>query len=1131
MTCKIRPLALHIGLALSMAASTATHAVVTPSNDVSPLNADASQQDADGRLRYIVLLEQPPAALYDGSDSHFAAIPRVMHRESAGTGESAGTATRQRIDFSGAQAEAYVGYLAAEQTTLLNAMGQRIARRLTPVFALQHALNALVLDLTPEEAEAIRSLPKVASVAPDQTRQLTTEYSTALIGAQGIGPTVPADAVFIDGFDGSSTPRSVLGEGTVLGVLDTGINPANASFAAVDESGYRHVNPLGAGTYRGLCAPGQSLAGRCNDKLIGIYDTSRTPVGLDDHGHGSHTASTAAGNNRKAKYFGWDTHVTGVAPHANIIAYKVCVGGGCDESAIVAATDQAVRDGVVDSINFSISGGFTPWSDATSQGFLSATNAGIFVAAAAGNTNAYAKEALEGTANHLEPWVTTVAATTSDHGVAGISLQATGGATPLPGFAVHIASGVADPVPASVPQLPLAISPSYGTVGDGCTAFAAQLFQGKAALLKTSSGTGSCYASTMIDNAHNAGAGVVLIESANATSFGSISATGNVLAFDLKGNDGAALKQYGDANPGALVQVSAASGRSTTEPDHMAWFSLRGPAPYGFGKPDLAMPGVDILAAYRDGSGTNPDAITFMSGTSMATPHAAGAGLLLRAKHPDWTPLEIKSALMMTAKEGVLESTSSTPANTNARGSGRVQVPAAASAGLVLNETGAHFTAANPYPLQSSVAAGDPSTLNLAQIAIPNCVTVDRVARTSTKSCSVSRDFRSTQSHPVTWTPSVAGSVNGGVQFNPAQLTVAGGASQRLTVTFDSTAWTGPQNATLVLTPDDASLSKLHLPITVDLPVQDISATPRQLTVAAVNNQVTRASLKIANSGGADLVVNNTSLADGSTYAASLIDQKPYLGFGLQAMYRAPYGYFSTPIPLQSFVVDAPEPLAKIETYLVRAKGLYSALLGTPQKVNYWIVPDVSGQPANPLQTPANALWANEITEGSSGLSIAGNNVFATDTLDFTASGAIAGPTLAPGKYWLGMGREGGGLYSMFGLSDNTLWRPTPTGNGTTPYTMTNRAVSAESGTAGVALRIDQKVTCNATPAWLSVDPAFASVTVSGGLVGSYAKSVDVLVDPSQFPAGATSATGSLCLRSNDPNNPVYRVVVHATRS
>jgi hypothetical protein len=1124
MTRKIRPLALHISLALSMAASTATHAVVT-SNDASPLNADVSQQEVDGRRRYIVLLEQSPTALYDGGDSHFAAIPRVAQTEGAGT------TARQRIDFRSPQAEAYVRYLAAEQAILLNAMEQRIVRRLTPVFALQHALNALVLDLAPNEADAIRSLPKVASVAPDQTRQLATEYSTALIGAHEIVSAGPADTVFTDGFDGPSPPRAVLGEGTVLGVLDTGINPASASFAAVDESGYHHVNPLGAGTYLGLCAPGESLAGRCNDKLIGIYDTTTSPAGIDNHGHGSHTASTAAGNDRKAKYFGWDTRVTGVAPHANIIAYRVCIGGGCDDSAIVAATDQAVRDGIVDSINFSISGGFSPWSEATSQGFLSAANAGIFVAAAAGNTNTYVAEALEGTANHLEPWVATVAATSSDHGVAGISLQATGGASPLPGFAVQIASGVADPVPASVPQLPLAISPSYGTAGDGCTAFATQLFAGRTALLKKGTGTGNCAASTMIENAHNAGADVVLIESEYAASFGSISASGNVWAFDLKGNDGAALKQYGDANPGALVQVGAASGRSTTDADHMAWFSLRGPAPYGFGKPDLAMPGVDILAAYKDDSGTNPNAITFMSGTSMATPHAAGAGLLLRARHPDWTPLEIKSALMMTAKEdGVLESASSNPANTNARGSGRVQMPAAASAGLVLNETGARFTAANPYPAQSSVAAGDPSTLNLAQVAIPNCVTIDQVARTSTKSCSVSREFRSTQSRQVTWTPSVAGSVTGGVQFNPAQLTVAGGARQRLTVTFDSRAWTGPQSATLVLTPDDISLPKLHLPIAVDLPMQDISATPRRLEVAAANNQVTRASLKIANNGGADLVVDNTSLADGGTYAASLIDQKPYTGSGLVAMYTAPWGFFSTPIPLQSFVVDAPEPLAKIETYLTRAKGLLSAI-GTAQKANYWIVPDNGGQPANPLQTPANALWAQQITEGSSGLSIDGNNVFVAATLDFNASGAIAGPTLAPGKYWLGMSREGGGLFTIFGLSDATLWRPAPTGNGATPYTMSNTAVSPASGTAGLALRIDQNVTCNATPAWLSVDPAFASVTVSGGLVGSYARSIDVLVDPSQFPAGAASATGSLCLRSNDPNNPVYRVVVHATRS
>lgn len=84
--------------------------------------------------------------------------------------------------------------------------------------------------------------------------------------------------------------------------------------------------------------------------------------------------------------------ISGVAPHANVIAYQICAPGnqgdkynGCETVPILKAIDDAIKDGV-DVINFSISGGGNPWNSATEQGFLAARNAGIFVAVAAGNT-------------------------------------------------------------------------------------------------------------------------------------------------------------------------------------------------------------------------------------------------------------------------------------------------------------------------------------------------------------------------------------------------------------------------------------------------------------------------------------------------------------------------------------------------------------------------------------------------------------------------------------------------------------------------------------------------------------------------------------------------------------------------
>ena len=111
----------------------------------------------------------------------------------------------------------------------------------------------------------------------------------------------------------------------------------------------------------------------------------------DFGGHGTHTASTAGGNANvpttgEAAVFGT---ISGIAPRARIAAYKVCwetgTGGSCFTTDIVAAIDQAVADGV-DVINFSISGSTTNFRDPVEIAFLFAADAGIFVAASAGNS-------------------------------------------------------------------------------------------------------------------------------------------------------------------------------------------------------------------------------------------------------------------------------------------------------------------------------------------------------------------------------------------------------------------------------------------------------------------------------------------------------------------------------------------------------------------------------------------------------------------------------------------------------------------------------------------------------------------------------------------------------------------------
>lgn len=222
-----------------------------------------------------------------------------------------------------------------------------------------------------------------------------------------------------------------MGEGTLVGVIDSGVNFSHAAFADIGGDGYNHTNPFGAGNYRGVCAPANTRF-PCNDKLVGAYTMlgaaelpDPSPLGEpsphDEDGHGSHTASTAAGNVLTVGGFSGlvGTTLSGVAPHANLIVYDACYtdsanpnGGGCPDSATLAAVEQAVRDGV-DVISYSIGGPSTSaWEDITAVGFRGAAAAGLLVSVSAGNSGSSGARTIGSPAN--APWVLAVAALSHD---------------------------------------------------------------------------------------------------------------------------------------------------------------------------------------------------------------------------------------------------------------------------------------------------------------------------------------------------------------------------------------------------------------------------------------------------------------------------------------------------------------------------------------------------------------------------------------------------------------------------------------------------------------------------------------------------------------------------------------------
>lgn len=297
-----------------------------------------------------------------------------------------------------------VAGIRAAQVQQLKTFEKLLGRKLPDRKHFDLILNAVALELSLEEAGLIAAQPGVKAVVPVRIKHLATDAGPTWVEA----PQVWQDPALI-----AST--SSMGEGVIIGVLDTGINFDHPSFASDPVySGYDFPTPS---QYFGVC---KVIAGLCNNKVIGAYYISGGTGSMynippeDINGHGSHTASTAAGNQLQAVSYKENiVSVSGMAPHAQLIVYDVC-HFGCDDLDIVTAIEQAVLDGV-DVLNYSIANviEILPSNDPVAMAFLDAFNAGIFVSASAGNASS-SLGPTEGLVKNISQWVTSVAATSHD---------------------------------------------------------------------------------------------------------------------------------------------------------------------------------------------------------------------------------------------------------------------------------------------------------------------------------------------------------------------------------------------------------------------------------------------------------------------------------------------------------------------------------------------------------------------------------------------------------------------------------------------------------------------------------------------------------------------------------------------
>lgn len=1058
--------------------------------------APATAETVAQRQIYIVGFKEAPLASYRGGLKDLAAPLRSA-------------AHRGRIEVASPAAAAYVRALHGRQLEKLTRIDRTLGRHVEPELSMQHAFNGVIVRLSADEADALRVDPDVRLIEPYIEYRLDTDVGPGHIGATKVWDEgADSDDDEDEDEDDDDDGHGARGEGVVFGIVDSGVNFGSPSFAEVDMDGFVHTNPLGDGNYLGTCAPGGIDEGRCNAKLIGGYDFICTlttlctdPAALefpgfsDDNGHGSHTASTAAGNKRMATFRGVQRQISGVAPRGNIVAYDVCYtrvsdgAGLCPNVSTLAGINQAVADGV-DVINFSISGGEQPWSEANSLAFLAASDAGIFVSASAGNSGPGA-----GTLGHVEPWVASVAA--AQHGRGGFDqvLNITG---PVPPPA-NLAQPVLTPGVNGVAQIadipgttPLVVSPGISTANDGCAAFAANQFAGAIAVIRR----GTCSFSIKTNNATAAGAIAVVIAN-NAAGAITPSVPGTTIpVFGTLQANGNALRDFAAANPGVTAGIALAATIFPNVPDVLASFSSRGPSGFDLLKPDITGPGVQILAAVAGPAPTGSEnVVALLSGTSMSSPHNAGAAGLLRQLNPSWTPAEIKSALMMTAAQTVLREDGTTKADAFAAGAGRIQVDKAARAGLVLAETTARYLAADP------AAGGDPSTLNLPSMAQSRCI----------GSCTFTRTFRSTRANQRNWDVKLVG-LTGRVDKPRFNLGSSGTGTLKVTIDTRQFASDGAWHfGTLVLNSrgngDDDSPT-LRLPIAVAVPSPEIvlSADAVALTVPAGGSGQT--SVDVSNNGGPTL---NFAVANAGSAVRSIVNAPrggvnngtrsgfiSGLGFGLYAS--------------DDFTLGDTTTLS-----MLLAEGFtQGAVVTTGASAITWSVyPDLGGQPAgNPETNPGAAVWSYTSAPNGPGVGTANNII----TLNLAAAGQNV--TLAPGTYWLVVHS------TTVTTANNWIWFFSNTGGGSPAHTVfpasTGPVWAPNLAFAGLAFQMEGTVPCGA--------PWIASVTPASGALGfAQSNTLSINVDTSALAPGAHTAF--VCIQSNDPATPqaTVRVVLTVT--
>ena len=659
---------------------------------------------------YIVLLQEAAAADYRG-----------------GTNGIGRTAARGDAQFRGSSpaVRAYSRYLETEQRRTARSVEADVEQSYTI------ATNGFSARLTGEQAGSLAGDKRVRAVVPVEARSLDAYENTA----EHLGLYSPKGAWSKGGGQADA------GSGTVVGIIDSGIWPESESFAGeelnsqpkgpwraqMDPLGNTRMGKADGGEFTGYCETGEEFElSDCSTKLIGArsYSTSfvefvpeedRSPneriSPRDGDGHGSHTASTAAGNivedvTVDGIEFGENT---GMVPGAAIAAYKVCWEdndpdtGGCYTDAILGAIDDGVRDGV-DVLNFSISGAQNTVVDPVEIAFAGAAQAGVFVAASAGNSGPTAS-----TVAHNSPWLTTVAAGSyvNFEGTVELGDGSTYLGAMIDGTGIPEQTALLDSVDASAGDDAEAAICGPDSLTEDAAGTIVVCLRGTYARVDKSA-----------EVARVGGVGMIMVNPSENSLDADLHSVPTVHLPDTAQE---AVYGYLDSTeePTAALLPGNTSDEDSAPLPQVAGFSSRGPALANESdilKPDITAPGQSVLAAVAPPANSDRD-YDLYSGTSMAAPHIAGLAALTASINPDWTPQMIQSAMMTTAKD-TKNADGSDSSDAFAQGAGEVFPRKMLKPGaFVTSWPKQWYGLITDQGLDTGVAAVDPKDVNIPSMA------------------------------------------------------------------------------------------------------------------------------------------------------------------------------------------------------------------------------------------------------------------------------------------------------------------------------------------------------------------------------------------------------------------------------